>query len=96
MGGKLKMFNHYGNIISMSARDYCESQGKSLCDYIIEGIHAEGRTPWGVMWEFEKKAFDGHPVHKAEVITDLRVMKTGIFHGYYGCGLTLIPKSRKE
>ena len=70
-------------ILTVSARDYCESVGKSLGDYVMRGIVNSYSD------EFPKKVPED-----AEVVVDYR-LSSFERHVKYACGTALIPKPKE-
>lgn len=80
-------------ILTISARDYVEMQGKRLCDYDAQGVHAVEELSCLGQNYFMKLV----PTN-AEVVVDYRVAAAGkSYSGVYSAsGTALIPKDDRR
>src|SRR3989344_3859633 len=72
------------NLLTVSARDYCESVGKKLSDYEMRGVHREGFS--------ELKNFAKMVPENAEVVVDYVFIRSSNTGNYMNAsGTALIP-----
>ena len=78
-------------ILTVNARDYCESVGKKLSDYEMRGVHTKSFK------ELESFAMNVPP--NTEVVVDYMSITTNYSTEYYqlnASGTALIPKPPKR
>jgi len=80
-------------ILTISARDYCESVGKNLQDYEMKGVHIQSSSVGPkIIEELNEKI-----PKNTEVIVEYRFSNGGYFnvkYEKYASGTALIPKKK--
>ncbi|MEK6900217.1 MAG: hypothetical protein AABX05_03775 [Nanoarchaeota archaeon] len=76
-------------ILTVSARDYCESAGKKLSDYEMIGVHGTAFLDCG---KYSQLDFTNKIPRDTEVIVDYKFLPVGSNHTLSVSGTALIPK----
>ena len=81
-------------ILSLSAREYCESTKKKLSDYTVTGVHVNVRSHEDILTVLQRIVPD-----KAEVLVNYKSRSTTNFWGTVekvAQGYALIPKKNNS